>query len=290
MQALIKAMAVKMEPEPLRKADLPSDCGFVVFERPIVNLDVHGKKTSFNALSWGPAIMADPSKRSEYVAALERTHWEGPEADRLSLPQGLHVSFYTDMRDFTHDEYQRQWLAEEPDLRQRLAAEHFPRWSLLHIQAMPFDTTPPRNVVGEEAANERLAQMPAEEAAGREDRFFAHYGLLQAFWRLIQQRIAIPRARKPPRAQARRLQRMGSILPKEVQVVVLRRAESNGHQAESGESEPVNWTHRWLVGGHVRRQWYPSLGDHKQIWIAPFIKGPADRPLLIKDRIHHVKR
>jgi hypothetical protein len=48
------------------------------------------------------------------------------------------------------------------------------------------------------------------------------------------------------------------------------------------------YTHRWLVRGHHRAQWYPSLKAHKVVWIAPYIKGPADAPL--KMPVYVVKR
>ena len=36
---------------------------------------------------------------------------------------------------------------------------------------------------------------------------------------------------------------------------------------------------RWLVSGHLRNQWYQSLGRHKLIYIPPHIKGPEGAPL-----------
>lgn len=47
--------------------------------------------------------------------------------------------------------------------------------------------------------------------------------------------------------------------------------------------------HRWLVRGHWRRQWFPSLGVHKLIWIAEHPSGPSDRPLVARDRVLVVK-
>lgn len=63
-----------------------------------------------------------------------------------------------------------------------------------------------------------------------------------------------------------------------VTFVTLRRPE--GGRRERGEETDVNWQHRWLVNGHVRAQWYPSEQAHRLIWIAPYIKGPPDAPML----------
>jgi hypothetical protein len=39
------------------------------------------------------------------------------------------------------------------------------------------------------------------------------------------------------------------------------------------------------VRGHWRNHWYPSLGDDRPMWIAPYLKGPADAPLLGGDKV-----
>jgi hypothetical protein len=66
---------------------------------------------------------------------------------------------------------------------------------------------------------------------------------------------------------------------KRVTVVRLRRT----YEEKPGEYEPgsVDWTHRWIVGGHWRNQWYQSEQIHRQIWISPYVKGPDELPLVI---------
>lgn len=58
--------------------------------------------------------------------------------------------------------------------------------------------------------------------------------------------------------------------------------------SEEGEETAREYSWRWWVSGHIRAQWYPSLRGHKLIWIAPYIKGPDDKP--IKETVYHVKR
>lgn len=43
----------------------------------------------------------------------------------------------------------------------------------------------------------------------------------------------------------------------------------------------MDYRHRWLVRGHHRAQWYPSLNAHKVIWISPYVKGPEGAPMLV---------
>jgi hypothetical protein len=48
--------------------------------------------------------------------------------------------------------------------------------------------------------------------------------------------------------------------------------------------------HRWVVRMHKVRQWYPSEGMHKIIWRGPYIKGPANAPLLTSERVNALVR
>jgi hypothetical protein len=66
--------------------------------------------------------------------------------------------------------------------------------------------------------------------------------------------------------------------PGPVNVVRLRRAsQSSGPQVD--DSADSKYSTRWLVSGHLRNQWYPSLGRHKLIYIPPHMKGPEGAPL-----------
>lgn len=56
------------------------------------------------------------------------------------------------------------------------------------------------------------------------------------------------------------------------------------------EAESREYSHRWIVRGHMRNQAVgPRLAGgerkHIRIWIAPFVKGPDDKPLVLKDRV-----
>ena len=57
---------------------------------------------------------------------------------------------------------------------------------------------------------------------------------------------------------------------------------------KAGDGEIVDWKHRWIVRGHLRAQWYPSLQAHRVIYVPPHVKGPEDKPL--KTRVSRVIR
>jgi hypothetical protein len=44
------------------------------------------------------------------------------------------------------------------------------------------------------------------------------------------------------------------------------------------------------VRGHWRQQWYPSIQDHRPVWIAPHRKGPEDAPMLGGEKVYQWSR
>lgn len=77
------------------------------------------------------------------------------------------------------------------------------------------------------------------------------------------------------RGVAKRSQRATGLPSRAVEFVALRRVKG---AAATSSDEHTKWRHRWLVGGHMRNQWYPSENVHRLIWISPYIKGPEDKP------------
>jgi hypothetical protein len=94
----------------------------------------------------------------------------------------------------------------------------------------------------------------------------------------LQQRVLVAASERADRATRRRLERAGWPDGPLVRVVALRRSERQ-HGEPPASPGHVDWAYRWVVRGHWRRQWLPSLRRHQPRWIAPHVKGPDDRPL-----------
>lgn len=63
-----------------------------------------------------------------------------------------------------------------------------------------------------------------------------------------------------------------------VKVVQLRPRVSTGRRSKSGGGR--QYTHRWEVEGHWRNQAYgPGRTLRRSVWIAPYVKGPKDKPI-----------
>jgi hypothetical protein len=97
--------------------------------------------------------------------------------------------------------------------------------------------------------------------------------VLYSIWHLCNERVEREEVDRKARRRYERATRRPA--PK-ISVVDIRR-RSNPHP--TGTSEHREWTHRWIVSGHWRRQWYPSVEEHRPIWIEPYVKGPEGLPI-----------
>jgi hypothetical protein len=95
-----------------------------------------------------------------------------------------------------------------------------------------------------------------------------------AFFSFVHQRILVSRAQPVLNRQKRR--RLRERLQHEplVRVIELRRRDYADRGAD--ESEPAEWSCRWLVRGHWHR--YHTRGGLEPRWVNPYVKGPDDRP------------
>lgn len=96
----------------------------------------------------------------------------------------------------------------------------------------------------------------------------------------IEQNILIAPHIEVPRSTRRRMPPK-EILPIEpfVHVVQLRRKIYQEPSHVQPSANPAEWSCQWFVRGHWRQQWYPGSKIHKPKWIAPYVKGPEDKPL-----------
>lgn len=97
----------------------------------------------------------------------------------------------------------------------------------------------------------------------------------KALWLLLSQRNVTDVSEESlPRAARRRAEHECS--HSTVRVVRLPRRASHGDGTRD-----VDWHHRWIVRGHWRQQpWGPERKRVRPVWIAPYVKGPEDAPML----------
>lgn len=247
-----EAAAKEFQPEPLFEQDLVEPYGFVFLPRPMYTVDARGRRMSYRAISWG--IAADlPSGDVMNPGVISSE--EAEELGRKSY--GVNLSIYAHRND--PDDYTHGGGAGEHPLQ------------LAHITPWAFNKT-------FDEQKPALGDFEGYEAESVETAWTGLWTEIQALFRLMQQRISSHSEETPPRATRRRAKAAG-LDETPVRVVTLRRPTRKENE---GEGEGIEWKHRWIVDGHWRNQWYPSIHDHRQIWISPYVKGPEDKDLRVK--------
>lgn len=258
MTELVDHARREFKPEPLIEQDLMTDTGFVFFARPLDVSDRYGHGTNVAAFSWAPVVVATEKAASSIsmagvheLAAKQQEAFEESARDQSTPIAGLALTLYCTTRADTWDHAS---MGEPPEL---IPFHLTPWWYGMTFDGNEVDETGKPTGAGE------------------------WWRIVQSTLRLSQQQIATRDELRPDRAERRRNQREG-FHERDVVVVRLRR-ETNAPHDDHVPGE-ANYSHRFIVSGHWRNQWYAASGVHRQIFIAPFVKGDESLPLVIRDR------
>jgi hypothetical protein len=94
----------------------------------------------------------------------------------------------------------------------------------------------------------------------------------------VEQRLVENETAAVGRHVARRASKLH--IPSTCNVVQMRRLDRRRSDGTAQNHDAaLEWQCQWLVRGHWRQQFYPSAGRHVPRWIAPYIKGPHDKPM-----------
>lgn len=196
------------------------------------------------------------------VSAFRAIQWrlidvflEGEFASGNDVPVGQHkclkITLWSHVDD--PDDYTEEWTKGIPE-----------NWGVLHTTVIPL-----------------LIAHDLSHTRGEGDQHADWITYLRVLHRLMAERIVSPSRRRTSRPVWREAKRRGMPEVKDVIVVELRRTTIK-HDGEPGEA---HYSHRFMVRGHWRDQWYPKLQTHRQKWISPYIKGPDDGEYLEKQRV-----
>lgn len=246
---VVEAAAEGFKPEPIYSTDFLTHTGFCWYERPFTIADRFDEPLGLRGWSWCRLQTAPKGTDEASLPRLDPLTVDGTvidmEGDRPEdFTEGLAITLYADC-----------------DVKPRTPLGFAPT----HVTPWWFGMTFDGNEV-DEAGNPTGAAW--------------WWRICQVTLRLMQQRIAVSHTERASRPQRRAAERSGWN-DREVQVVRLRRERGEAHEP-SGQD--ANYSHRFVVGGHWRNQWYPSGQVHRQIWISPYVKGPDDKPLVVKPR------
>lgn len=259
----------------LDEDDLPSQTGMLVLPHPLLIRTIVGDLSDDRVYTWRvPSHIPRAAKRGrEEIPAVRTSAYNdtfGPvrpdsfvELSRVARAEG------TPLPPFMLDAIRCVPFRFEPAARHRDDARNY-------VAAAHSVGAERRERLATEGKDETRVigdYTPGAEIEDADNSFTPRF--LYAFWRLCEQRIAEVTAAEVKHS-AKVLADRAGVSP-EVRVVELRQP----HRAPANETPGGReWHHRWPVRMHRVRQWYPSEGRHKVIYRGPYIKGPADKPLL----------
>jgi len=241
--------------------------GFAYLPEPFFSITVDGGRLAWRAISWKvePMFMVD---NDDILPKVTRDRYR-----------------------FTEDELRAEGVPIEYDLVARISMwahmddeDDFPmppgfedtlkilntKWLVSHMTAIPIAAIP-----------------DIRETRGEGDATAEWLNFLRVLNRVMAEKVIVKARHQAPRPYRREAQRRNWPV-KDVVVVELRRHTTKGeHDGENGGRE---YTHRWMVEGHWRNQWYPSMKKHRQKYIASYVKGPDDKPFIDKGRVWNLDR
>ena len=257
MTDLITFAGERLEEDDVVNVELaPTRQGFVYFEKPVPLDDLRGTTLNINALLW------HFTNKNDLVVYMWNDQYRTPDPVATQMKKQA-----------------------EGDSNAKKFLETLGRWGFVgmlasrHGQAIgkPF-IEQDEYTIKQYEANEGFTPVPSGNLIR----------VLHAYWLLMNQTLVKISDEHADRKLARTMKRFE--LPSYVTVMQYRRTETLGEFV--GESS-VEWSHRWIVRGHWR--WQPFKNDAgkddvKRIWIAPFMKGPEDKPLVLTDKIYALTR
>ena len=260
----------------------PSECGMAFFESPLPIQDVRGRVLKGHWLVWGKTVV---------------------RVGVVSTVPAVQAYWFNDHR-LSPDEVGLEIMANP------YADETLGRWGFMGADV--FHT-------GREVGPALETEMPddyAESILADGDTpspFTNPLRYVHALWMLLGQSIVSQRLEDVDRMSLKRAER-AQLIPR-VTVVELRRVEGGKSDRES----PVDWSHRWLVRGHMRWQPYGKQSDAghdhvvgqvevdmghsvrrcqvegcefelRRIAILPYVKGPEGKPLRLTEHVYAFNR
>jgi hypothetical protein len=158
-----------------------------------------------------------------------------------------------------------------------------------HLRVVGFEHLPDGRVISIYATSWLFGEKPGmteystqwleqHGAIGDDDAPRRMFQFVLAAQQFLSQRILTTEEASPARPVRRRAEKEIQHVPC-VNVIALRAYES--HRSSPAERRGVDWSHRWIVSGHWRKQYHPSTGENVPTWINPHVKGPDDKPLKV---------
>lgn len=269
MTAMCLAAAKTLPTYSLRHSDLPSEHGFIVWERPIAN-----------------------AQQKDWISA-ERSHIPVFAASWGHVGNGVWASFYSDTS-AAIQAWMDMGIVSEEEARDS-ANNLFGPLMYEREMALLYHDKGYWSVEDAQKAHEADPEqahvvIDSDHPEAAESEHLRR--VLLTTWHLMRQQISASETGYPERQWRRRMERKHGAAAKPfvsgVRVVTLRRKAHAGSEP-SGESGR-KYTKRWVVAAHWRNQWYPSREEHELKLIVDYVKGPEGAPFVGGERVNVLRR
>jgi hypothetical protein len=236
--------------ESLHFDDLFMPSGFALLSNTFYTIDNTVKRLGWRAVSW---------RFVEQLFSVQES-LEEFDASKAEMKQCLRMMLWSHIDD--EDDYPL-----DVDDKELYKARGI-RWGVAHATTIPLEFANDLNALSQDGDIRAM--------------WMTFFRVLQ---RLMAEKIVVKDKRQVHRAAWREAGRIsrGQLDLKTVRVIELRRRQQD--DAEPTNGGPGNYSHQWIVKGFWRNQYYPKSGTHRQKYIADYVKGPKDKPLIVKKRV-----
>jgi len=136
--------------------------------------------------------------------------------------------------------------------------------------------------------NDVLPYVRTSQAWLQGNRCEGPYEALVAAKEFQKQKFVVVENAHLPRPERRRRAKEGLAEPS-IRVVTLRSRLPRPAGIDPGRA--IEWRHQWIVSGHWRNQYHPSIDEHRPCYVNSYMKGPDGLPFLPPKRtIYAVNR
>lgn len=271
MSALVQIVASQLdETDRFDRTMAPTEWGIVRFDRPLPIQDVRGGLMQAHWLTWGPAYGGTTDAFGREV----------------SKP-GMVLSWWNDLAD--PDPYAQAMFRDMDPGQSHRTRKYLGRWAIDGAEvALDGAVMGAPTITVPLVVQARLIAEGAEIAEFTNTTRYAY-----ALFLLLNQTLTRVTEEEIPRSAQARIGRMP--IPGRVSVITLRRRAG----AESAGESLVEWSHRWLVRGFPAWRKCGSEKPYAQpyekgwrvrVYVAPYVKGPEDKPLVITNHVYNLSR
>ncbi|MFJ3213132.1 hypothetical protein [Streptomyces flaveolus] len=283
--AAVMAAAATLEPSDVgtldKNRDIPMPTGLLVLPEPVVVENRGGSLSDIRAFGWQfvtqHQVLPDAQYSGVQLACfMDRDGPVQPESWRFTVTQARMAG--SPLPPLVPDgiyglRADGALAAESSERHTQISDEHRTLNTVLN-QIAQHRAEPPEE-----------GQWSGGRIKDTYDDFAARYAF--AFWRLATQGVTILDTLHEQDADSRQNQPRARPAPPDVRVIRLANQVPAQRSAMDGGTSRI-YHHRWTVRMHKVRQWYPSAQEHRLIWRGPYIKGPADAPLLVGEKAYTV--